>query len=180
VGTSAGLNLGLNRYRYRWDELEWGPESTVLLESELRGADLSLRDIEVLSRAGLDLNPVDVRDPDERLWPEALIWPEHHQRRARLTAALDLIRNLPVGLVAGDALETLGPILEGIPGNDPVVMMSSFIGLQLTVDQHQQLSDVVSGQRTQREMLHVSMEARVRGDNSARVIVDDGSGGRVE
>jgi hypothetical protein len=177
VGTSAGLNLALDRYRYRWGSLEWGPESPVNIRSELRGREPKPRDIEVLSRTGLDLNPVDANDPDERLWLEALIWPEHHERRARLSAALEMVRGIPMEFVRGDALETLGPTLESIPGIEPVVVMSAFIGLQISPGQHEMLAEIVASFRERREMLHVSAEARVRGENSAHINVDDG--GRV-
>ena len=39
-------------------------------------------------RAGLDLNPLDVTDPADVAWLEALIWPEHAHRRDRLRAAV--------------------------------------------------------------------------------------------
>ena len=38
VGASAGLNLALDRYRYRWGSVEWG-DSPLLQEAESRGAD---------------------------------------------------------------------------------------------------------------------------------------------
>lgn len=178
VGTSAGLNLALDRYRYRWGDLVWGPESSVTIESELRGAEPRLRNIEVLSRTGLDLNPIDANDPDERLWLEALIWPEHHERRARLSAALEMIRDVPIEFVAGDALETLWPSLDSIPGTEPVVVMSAFIGLQLGPDEHEALADTVASFRERREMLHLSVEARVPGEDSAHMVIDDGAGPR--
>lgn len=34
-----------------------------------------------------DLNPLDVRDPDDMAWLLACIWPEHTERRERLVAA---------------------------------------------------------------------------------------------
>ncbi len=45
---------------------------------------------EVVWRGGLDLNPLDVRDDDAVRWLQTLVWPEHEDRRARLTAAVGL------------------------------------------------------------------------------------------
>ncbi|HZD22027.1 MAG TPA: DUF2332 domain-containing protein, partial [Acidimicrobiia bacterium] len=106
-GTSAGLNLQLDRYHYRWGETMWGPESPVDLTTDNRGADVTPRDIEIVTRTGLDLNPIDPTDPDDRRWLEALVWPEHHDRRIRLRAALEVAAANPVDLVAGDGLGTL-------------------------------------------------------------------------
>jgi hypothetical protein len=102
LGTSAGLNLLLDRFRYRWDDVQWGPPSSVELNTENRGRPIEPRDLTILTRTGLDLHPVDPTDPDQRMWLEALIWPEHEDRRARLRAALDLAESSPVTLVTGD------------------------------------------------------------------------------
>ena len=90
LGTSAGLNLAMDKYQYQWDGLGWGPESSVVLVAESHGEPIDPHEIEVLSRTGLDLNPIDSAIHEERLWLEALIWPEHSERRERLTKALGI------------------------------------------------------------------------------------------
>ena len=132
LGTNAGLNLLVDLYRYRWDGIEWGPESPVTLETELRGSEPVPREIQVLSRTGLDLNPKDPRDADDRLWLEALTWPEHEARRHRLRAALDLARAVDIHFVDGSALETLGATLEDLPDAEPAVVINSFTLNQFT------------------------------------------------
>jgi len=74
----------------------------------------------VASRVGIDLNPVDVRDPDTVLWFRALIWPEHHERLELLMRAIQLARQDPPELIAGDALELLPQVIATIPGDTPV------------------------------------------------------------
>jgi len=96
VGASAGLNLGLDCYCYRCDDLEWGPESSLVLSAGSRGIPPRLHDIEVLSRTGLDLNPLDPADEEARRWLDALIWPEQDDRRSRLRQALRIVSDLPV------------------------------------------------------------------------------------
>jgi hypothetical protein len=68
----------------------------------------------VASRVGLDLDPVDVRDPDARLWQRALIWPEHMTRAENLRRALEIAQETPSPVVAGDALALLPGILDSI------------------------------------------------------------------
>jgi hypothetical protein len=92
LGTSEGLNLAMDKYQYQWDGLGWGPESSVVLVAESRGEPIDPHEIEVLSRTGLDLNPIDPAIHEEHLWLEALIWPEHSERRERLTKALGIAR----------------------------------------------------------------------------------------
>lgn len=176
LGTSAGLNLALDRFRYRWNGTEWGPESPVLLETENRGREIDFHDLEILSRTGLDLNPIDATDPDARLWLEALIWPEHEQRRRRLQAALRLAATVELDLIPGDALETLGPVLEGLPRGEPAVVMHSFALNQFTPEQRMRVSEVIDDARSRRPVGRVSFEALGAHAGSSVVRIDDGSG----
>lgn len=178
IGTSAGLNLAIDKYRYRWDDLEWGSNKSLLLATELRGAAPQLHDIEVLSRTGLDLNPIGPDDLGDRAWLEALIWPEHHERRRRLRSALDLVSSLGVNLVAGDALLTLGDVLEGLPGNEPAIAMNSFAMNQLTPSQRARIDEIVDVGRRKRPIHRISFELLPRSDDWTRLSVDDGFGPR--
>ena len=176
VGASSGLNLLLDHYGYRWDGLEWQPRSGLVLETEAKGRMPSPRDIEVLSRTGLDLHPVDTSDADDRLWLEALIWPEHHERRRRLRAALDLVRTVDIDFVTGSALETLFPILEGLPSGEPAVVLNSFTLNQFTDDQREFIEEIVVTARSRRPLARVSFEYMSGEDDWPRLTVDEGSG----
>lgn len=175
-GTSAGLNLHLDRYRYRWGSMEWGESSPVLLETENRGRSLSPRNIEVLRRIGLDLNPLDPADPDNRMWLEALTWPEHDERRQRLRAALGLADAGRSELVAGDALQTLGPALDSLPTGEPALVINSFILNQFPPEARSLVGDIVETARSKRPVFRVSMEWLNSETDAAVVAVDDGTG----
>jgi len=174
-GTSAGLNLALDRYSYRWDGVTWG-SGRVRIEAESRGRPPVPRDIRVMSRIGLDLNPIDPASEDERDWLVALIWPEQHERRERLTAALDEMGRVDYQLVPGDAIQTLEATLERMPAGDPVVVMNSFVFIQLTPEQREAVDEVVGAARERRPVLRASMEIVIKEDVGARLVVDDGSG----
>lgn len=178
IGTSAGLNLALDRYHYSWSGLEWGPGSSVNLETELRGTAPDLHEVSVLSRTGLDLNPIDPSDPDQLLWLAALIWPEHHERRTRLDAAMTLIGDLNINFVVGDALETHGPTLESLPGGDPAVVMNSFALNQLTHEPWTTIEQIVDQSRGRRQIHRVSMEFVNRDDQWVTIQIEDEDGWR--
>lgn len=179
VGTSAGLNLLFDRYRYRWDGIEWGPESPVLLETELRGNAPVPKEVEIVSRTGLDLNPVDVNDPDDRLWLEALVWPEHAERRRRLDSALEMLSSEDVEMVTGSALDTLGPVLDRLPAADPVVVMHSFMLHQFTSEERSEFEDIVASERSRRPIARVFLEHMQREAAWHTIGVDIGDGGRA-
>lgn len=178
VGTSAGLNLALDRYSYRWGALEWGPPSPVVLTCEPRGRAPAPRDVEILSRTGLDLNPIDPTDPDERLWLESLIWPEHHERRDRLRAALSVAGTLPIRLVAGDAVETLPMVLDQLPVGESVVVMNSAALVQFTAEAQERFEETARAARRMRPVHRVSLESTSPDVAAFSLVVADGSGTR--
>jgi hypothetical protein len=175
IGTSAGLNLGLDLYGYRYDDQEWHPGAEPLLETESRGVPPGLVEIEVMSRTGLDLNPLDPTDESARRWLDALIWPEMVERRQRLRSALDMVASLDIDMIAGDALETLPTALDRLPDGEPAVVMSSFILNQFARAQRERLDSIVTGARSARRVHRVSMEILGK-DDWAQLVVDDGNG----
>jgi hypothetical protein len=106
VGASAGLCLYPDRYAYRYGDHAIGSGEPVL-ECVATGMAPSARLPEVVWRAGLDLHPLDVTDPADVAWLDALIWPEHSHRRARLRAAAALAAADPPLLVRGDLVDDL-------------------------------------------------------------------------
>ena len=71
LGPSAGLNLLWDRYRYRYEAGEWGPDDVAL---ELTGEErrpvpgaLLARRCEVVRRRGIDLDAVDATSDEGRL-----------------------------------------------------------------------------------------------------------------
>ena len=177
VGASAGLNLGLDRYGYRWDgDVKWHPGSVLVLEAESRGEPVRVHEIEVLSRVGLDLNPLDPADQSARRWLDALIWPEHVERRARLRSALEMVSNLDIEMISGSALETLPGVLARLPAGQPAVVMSSFTLNQFDTAERDRLASIIATARAARPVHRVSMEVLDKADDWAQLVVDDGSG----
>ena len=138
VGASAALNLRFDRYGYRIGGRQFGdPESPVQLSADLYGTG-PLPDLDALPEIagvlGVDLNPIDVRDADSRRWLEALIWPENHDQRALLGAALDLVAADPPEIRAGDAIDVLPGIARTLPAGQPRVVFHSATRMHVPED----------------------------------------------
>lgn len=135
VGASAGLCLYPDRYSYRYRFADGtriidpvsGP-SRVVLDCEVTTA-VSLPDAlpDVVWRAGIDLNPLDVANADDVAWLDALIWPEHEDRRARLHAAVELARAEPVELVGGDLVAEVTALVDRAPSGTSVVVFHTAV-----------------------------------------------------
>jgi hypothetical protein len=129
VGCSAGLHLRWDSYYYDYGVAHVGdPRAAVSIRCELRGPvmpPLPARFAECRFRVGIDLNPVDLRDPIERRWFEALIWPEHEGRRRLAAAAIDELLRDPPGIVRGNAIEVLAAELAAVPSAAALVVYNS-------------------------------------------------------
>ena len=101
VGASAGLNLRWDRYRYKANGFSWGPDdSPVKLAFELDGKQPTdvPSSVEIASRSGCDAAPIDPTTAEGRLTLVTYIWPDQHERIARMQAALEVADDLPVSL----------------------------------------------------------------------------------
>lgn len=122
VGTSAGLNLLLDRYEYVYTPGgRVGGPSPVRLECGTRGpVPVPAAMPEVAERRGLDRSPVDVHDPDQARWLEACVWPDQTDRFERLRAAIDIARSADLVLHQGQAVTDTAPLVLGSAAH-PVV-----------------------------------------------------------
>jgi hypothetical protein len=71
--------------------------------------------VEVVWRAGLDLNPLSVNDPDDMRWLECLVWPSQPHRLERLHTAVEIARRDPPLLVKGDLNHDLDELIARAP-----------------------------------------------------------------
>lgn len=127
VGASAGLCLYPDRYRYRYGSHHVGPaDSGVVLDCAVTGpAPLPAQPPHIAWRAGLDLNPLDIRDADTRRWLEALVWPEHTDRLDRLRAAAAIAAADPPTLHRGDLLTDVPALAAQAPAGATLVVVHS-------------------------------------------------------
>jgi hypothetical protein len=134
VGASAGLCLYPDRYSYRYvgddgDVATVHPsdgESAVLLECAITGpVPVPERLPEVVWRAGIDLDPLNVAKADDREWLEAMAWPEENARRDRIRSAIEIARGDPPLLVAGDATDALLDLAGTAPADATLVLVTS-------------------------------------------------------
>jgi hypothetical protein len=140
AGTSAGLCLYPDRYSYQYGE-RWlhpltGPAAAVISCATTGPVPVPAALPEVVWRAGIDLNPLDVADADQMRWLTALVWPEHDARRARLAAAIDIARADPPLLVTGDLNDKVAELAsQAPPGATLVVFHSSALAYLQPADQ---------------------------------------------
>jgi hypothetical protein len=104
IGASAGLNQCWDRFAYRTASWSWGSSSPVRIETDWMGPSPPL-DVQpkVRSRVACDLEPLDLRSPEERLRLRAYIWADQTDRLARFDAAATLAVTHDVHVERADA-----------------------------------------------------------------------------
>ncbi len=126
AGCSAGLNLNVDRVgiTYSNGQSLGDPSSPVQLSCSVAGdRPIPARAMpEVVARVGLDLDPVDVTDPDDARWLRACLRPDQPERAARLEAEMALAATAPPLLLKGDAVEVMPDAFARVPADAlPVV-----------------------------------------------------------
>jgi hypothetical protein len=132
-GSSAGLNLGVDAYRYDYGRFALGAPAepgrpSIACEWLGDGAPPPLAPWRLLSRLGLDPAPIDVQDEDAVRWLRACLWPHDRERAQRLDQALALARAARHPLrQAADCLAEIEPWLDSLPAGVQPVLFNSWV-----------------------------------------------------
>jgi hypothetical protein len=106
LGASAGLNLNMDRYGYDLSGMKAGdPLSPVQLKPEWSGAPPAVVPVNIISRLGVDINPLDATRKDVADKLMAYIWPDQKVRLARLESAIGLAALFPPQVEKADAAD---------------------------------------------------------------------------
>ncbi|MGX7951856.1 DUF2332 domain-containing protein [Tsuneonella sp. HG249] len=165
IGSSAGINLMMDRYAYDLCGVLVGPERPVMaFKPHWKGNPPPAADVEIVSLKGCDVAPVDLTDPAQALRLTAYVWPEHTVRFGRIEAAVAAARAQAPGLVqmnAADFVEAAlaRPQAEGITR----VLMHSIVWQYVPHDQQARVTAAMeaAGARatSERPLAWIALEA---------------------
>jgi hypothetical protein len=151
VGAAGGLCLLPDRYGYDYRGTQLGTRlgsGEVVFPCSLHG-DVPVPDRlpRVAWRAGIDLAPIDVRDPDAVRWLETLVFAGEDDRLERLRGAIAVARRDPPRLVRADLLEALESVAAQAPADATLVVFHTAVIAYLSAAQSQAFADRVSALR---------------------------------
>jgi hypothetical protein len=140
VGCSAGLNLGVDSWRYRYvDHATGATFATTPPARDPRAPEVACRVLagmrpgsaaepQIVVRQGIDLSPVDIDDPAEVRWLRACLWPHDAERRTRFDAAVAIARTQHWPLrKTTDAAASIAEWLASIPADAMPVVVNSWV-----------------------------------------------------
>ncbi len=162
VGASGGLNLLMDQAYVKYsDGMQTGPmNSSLQLECELKGAKLHgfKNVVRIPSRIGIDLNPVDLLNPNEREWAMSLIWPDQPERLKRFKTALKLLSDAKILLHKGNANAILPDVLTQIPQDQQICVMHSFTLNQFSENDREKFDQILEMASANRSIWRISLE----------------------
>ena len=122
IGCSAGFLLLFDKYSYDFGNGESLGDLTgpLVLRPEIKGPPpkLPTKMPTIGKRFGIDLNPLDPNNSDDRRWMESIFPIDYpmNELRQRFSAAIELRRNHDLNLFQGDALQVLPELAAQIDG----------------------------------------------------------------
>lgn len=138
IGASAGLCLLVDRYAYDYGDGRLvcpatGPVPPPVFPCTIDAATPAPVALpQVVWRAGLDLNPLDVTDAADAAWLEALVWPEQTERLARLRQATVIAAADRPRIVRGDLRCDLAALAAAAPSDATLVVFHTAVLAYLT------------------------------------------------
>jgi hypothetical protein len=129
VGSSAGLNLCWDRYAYELGPHRWlgrNPTMTIAADWQGRAPHLDAA-IAIADRRGCDLKPVDLTDPEARLWLQAYVWPDQAARMAMLRTAIETALAMNIQVEMASAASWTARQLAECPAGQTTVIYHSVV-----------------------------------------------------
>lgn len=125
LGACAGLLLAPEVYRIDYRPNSWRPAGArvrLACDAEVP-APLLRTPLVIADRIGLDLAPVDPRDPNAYHYLRTFCWAGDPSRETRLRDALAAVAHDPVPVIAADVVEALPDVLAERVGPDAVTVV---------------------------------------------------------
>lgn len=108
---------------------------------------------------GIDIDPIDIADPDDARWLQACCWPDQTDRFERLAIAIELARADPPTIVTGDAVEMIRPTIADLLSDQHPVVTSSWALNYLDPGARREFLDVLDSIGAERDISWVFAES---------------------
>jgi len=144
IGSSAGLNLRWDCYRYESAQGGWGdPASPVRFIHSFDVPPALNLSAEVAQRRGCDLNPIDPTSDEGALTLRSFVWADQLGRLALLDGAIEIARQVPVDVQRVDAATFLERELTHSRSHVATVVYHSVVWQYIPDDQQRRIEAVI-------------------------------------
>lgn len=161
VGASGGLNFLMDQVYIRYsDGASTGAETSPLqIICESKGEPIPrFQNAQIAMRIGIDLNPVNLLNTDERQWNLALIWPDQTERIERFKSALQLLETTDIFFKKGSANQVLPQAIRDVPSDQAICVMHSFTLNQFSKEDREAFDSLLLAASKDREIWRIGLE----------------------
>ena len=146
IGSSSGLNLRWDYYRYEANGRAWGRLDSPLVFRGMFAEEPPQFEIDarVAERRGCDLNPIDPLSEDGRLTLQSFLWPDQRDRFERLEKAIEVARRVPVDIDRADAVPWLEEQLARPRPGVATVVFHSIVLLYLSPEARTRMKAILN------------------------------------
>lgn len=160
IGTSTGVQLFVDSYAYNYGtgRIYGNDQADVQIHSELVGepaAEMSFVKPLIQRRIGIDLHLNNVTEDEDRAWLEALIWPEHYDRRALFKQATEQMDRSQVELIEGNGITLLKQVAASVPTDEIICLFHTHVANQFPEEDKQQLLEHIEDIGKVRPIYHI-------------------------
>lgn len=154
IGTSAGLQLFWDQYRYSYgtEEMYGNRQSNVHLQSEIKGEkkpSFLKQSPPVMERIGLDLHVNNLNDEEDYLWLE------HKERLELFDQAATLVKEKSVQLIEGDGVALLPAIVNQIREDAVICIFHTHVANQIPENVKHKLEKQIKEIGAKRDVFHL-------------------------
>jgi hypothetical protein len=189
VGTSAGINLYFDQFIVR--DHDDGKPLTLVCE-DVTPLDRSPPMPDVLTRVGIDPNPLLLASEEDRQWLKACLWPEQRRRHDRFDAIVAATPSWPaLTILRGRAIERLNDAFELVDASTLTIVMNTWTAFYFTDDERAEYFNEVSRrcananvawlsiESTMVKWPHVDVDEEVRHRAASQIVVTHSGGSAV-
>lgn len=145
LGASAGLNLCWDVYRYQLGDATWGrADSPLTLETSWTGELPKLGPVEITSRRGCDISPLDMTNEDDCRRLQSFVWPDHFERLDLLRRALRAAERQSLDVVKMSAGDFVDEVLAERPVGEVTVIYHSIMWLYVPEAERTRITEAIS------------------------------------
>ena len=160
VGTSAGLNLNMDKYEFHYNDKYTFGDSAVKIRSEIREGQLPEFTEKVLlnHKIGIDQHPLDLNDKENEKWLKALIWADLTERLERLEKAITIAKKEKLDLRKASKIAEFETILQSVDSSLPIVVYHTHVLYQFKLEQREQFWNLIDDIGSKRELTYIAAE----------------------
>ncbi|MCE2962830.1 MAG: DUF2332 domain-containing protein [Chitinophagales bacterium] len=161
IGASVGLNLNFDLYEYWTDGQKIFGDSSVKIEFETKDSAIKpiLPTNYFVRKIGIDQHLINPQNEDEKLWLNALIWPDHLERFNSMEKALELRQNGGIEMLQASTVPQFEEIINEQLNNETLIIYSTHTLYQFSQENRQDFFNMLDSIGRKRDFYFLSVES---------------------